>query len=342
MQLGGDYFFPGKGISHLASLRLQDQSLLVTTDEGERFEFELRNTQVNPRLGQINRTFRFADGSLFECPQTVKIDQWLYAQQGHSVQSLVHRFESSWTWVGLVLLIGGLFAYLLIDRGVPRFSGWIASELPASLSHEVGSAIFETLDNNYLQPSQLNSARQQALRAQFRQLLEAHPAGSFLLPPQLVFRGGGKIGTNALALPNGVVIFTDEIIELAPSDDALAGVMAHELGHLVYQHGMQMAVSATVIPIFLTVVAGDLVNSSQLASVLPVLLLSNGYSRRFEKQADSHAKEVFHSLGKSTQPIAEFFTLMAKQAADEEGGNSLFSTHPGYADRISYFQEAGR
>ncbi len=335
----GDYFLPGKAIATPAELLIDGQQLKLQTESGERFHFLLGETTISPRLGNINRTFRFIDSSLFECRQNEDIDQALYSEQGHSIQSFVHQFESHWGWVGLILLVGGLFAYLLMDRGVPQFSQWAAHQLPPSISDEVGAALFDTLDEGYLTPSKLSNHRQQQLRAEFIRLVSSHQPDHFEHPPQLVFRGGGEIGTNALALPNGVIVVTDEIVELAPNDEALAGVLAHELGHLVHRHGMQMAVTATVVPVFLTLVAGDLVNSSQLASVLPALLLSTGYSRDFEREADRHAKIIFKALGRSTQPVAEFFEAMAILAKEEKSGTSLFSTHPGYADRILFFQE---
>ena len=49
---------------------------------------------------------------------------------------------------------------------------------------------------------------------------------------QLEFRHGGYIDANAFALPSGIIVMTDELVELAKSDDELISVLAHEIGHV--------------------------------------------------------------------------------------------------------------
>ena len=56
---------------------------------------------------------------------------------------------------------------------------------------------------------------------------------------------------NAFALPGGTVVMTDAIVQAAAdkgiSDDALVGVLAHEIGHVVHRHGMRMVVEQGVL-----------------------------------------------------------------------------------------------
>ena len=54
----------------------------------------------------------------------------------------------------------------------------------------------------------------------------------------LLFRDGGKFGANAFALPSGKIIVTDQLASLL-NDEQIVGVLAHELGHVVYRHGMR-------------------------------------------------------------------------------------------------------
>ena len=53
---------------------------------------------------------------------------------------------------------------------------------------------------------------------------------------RLELRSGEALGANALALPSGIVIMTDDLVALAKSDDEIGAVMAHELGHVRGRH----------------------------------------------------------------------------------------------------------
>src|SRR5690606_15157282 len=100
-----------------------------------------------------------------------------------------------------------------------------------------------------LEPSRLAPERQAALRARFEALvahMPALPARYAHYAPRytLDFRRG--LGANAFALPGGAIVVTDGLVEAARAaglqDDAIAGVLAHEIGHVAHRHTTRMLV----------------------------------------------------------------------------------------------------
>ncbi len=88
-----------------------------------------------------------------------------------------------------------------------------------------------------------------------------------------------KIGPNALALPGGVIYVTDELVELAPDDDAVIGVLAHELGHIEQRHLMRRLFASAAVGAAAAVLFGDV--STVLAALAgatdrPRLFARNG------------------------------------------------------------------
>jgi predicted Zn-dependent protease len=182
----------------------------------------------------------------------------------------------------------------------------------------------------------LGRNRRARIRSRFEALAGDYRSESF--PLRLRFRSGGSIGANALAIPNGTILITDELVELAADSIAVMGVLAHEMGHLHLLHGMQIAIQASSLPILVALVTGDLASGSSLLGTIPLTLVSNGYSRAHEREADAFALELLERRGLRTEPVAELFEKMLSRGADVPG---WLSTHPATAERIDFFRRGG-
>jgi Zn-dependent protease with chaperone function len=106
----------------------------------------------------------------------------------------------------------------------------------------VGQGVLAVLDQRIFEPSRFSDQRMEALSARFRQLRP--PSGE---APQwrLAFRKS-RYGPNAFALPSGDIVLTDEMVRLLDDEDAVMGVLAHELGHL-HQHHITRRVEGAVV-----------------------------------------------------------------------------------------------
>lgn len=256
--------------------------------------------------------------------------------------SLVVRSQQSWR---RVLAAMGLLVALSVGGwvwGVPWAGQVIVALVPKSVDAELGNAAFEQIEDQWLKPSELPAARQAALRAAFdRAIARAVPVDA--APYRLEFRAS-RIGPNAFALPGGIIVMTDELVELVDGDDTLIlGVLAHEYGHVRHRHGMRQLVQAGVLGAAAGAAFGDY--SSVLAAV-PVLLGTLGYSRDFEREADRQSIDILRANGHAPAVMVGFFERLAawrqKKAPGQETSplGIAFSSHPADAERIERFRGA--
>jgi Zn-dependent protease with chaperone function len=162
---------------------------------------------------------------------------------------------------------------------------------------------------------------------------------------RIVFR---RLGVpNAFALPGGCIVVADEIVALAPQDDAaLLTVLGHELGHLQERHGMRGIVRASL---FSAVAAWYLGDISGVAAGAAAGFTSLSYSRGAEQSADRYALRLMHDNGISTRPAAELFRRLADLQPDRTAGSTVapgrgaempeyLSTHSDVRGRIALFE----
>lgn len=149
---------------------------------------------------------------------------------------------------------------------------------------------------------------------------------------------------NAFALPGGFVYVNRGIIEHADRMDELAGVMAHEIGHVVKRHSvkqMQQAQGANVgvaLACILTRVCES--QAGQAAINVGGTLVFAKFSREDEAEADEEGFRYLVKAGISPQGMVSFFRkLLAME--QQSGGSSApawFSDHPLTEDRIADVQ----
>jgi hypothetical protein len=142
---------------------------------------------------------------------------------------------------------------------------------------------------------------------------------------------------NAFALPGGPVYVHRGAIEAADNEAQLAGVIGHEMGHVILRHGTNQATKAQfgqgALGILGAVLGG---NAGQIASVGGGFLANSvllKYSRDAESEADLVGTQTLYDLGYDPKAMAEFFDKLAK----EHKGTSteqFFSNHPIPENRV--------
>ena len=146
---------------------------------------------------------------------------------------------------------------------------------------------------------------------------------------------------NAFAMPAGHVYVQTGIILNATNVSELAGVMAHEVGHVALRHiaknyeksqgaGLLYRVGALASAIFLP---GPAAYGSQVLGQLAIVSALNKFSRDAEREADEFAVRVMPKTGLDPDGLVSFFQTMAAQ--DHGGRPPVFlSTHPATEERI--------
>jgi Zn-dependent protease with chaperone function len=309
----------------------------------EPLRWALRRVEWPERTRHLRRVIHLKDGGSIDIDDAAAFDAWA-ANSGRG-ESWVVRAQQRWrsTLVALVLLV--LAVAVGYRWGVPLLADTLVALVPGSADRAVGEAGLDTLDQRFLAPSELPPGRQQALRQALEQMLAAaYPRPQDQVPWQLHFRKGGKaIGPNALALPGGTIIVTDELVQLLQGhDDALLGVMAHEYGHITLRHGMRSLVRFTLISAATSVALGDF---SAVVANVPAILGQLGYSRDAEREADAVAATVLRASGRSPAVMVVLFERLKTVRGAEAKGEGLgppiaLASHPHDEERIRFFREA--
>ena len=146
---------------------------------------------------------------------------------------------------------------------------------------------------------------------------------------------------NAFALPGGIMVFTRGLLDQAGSPEEIAGIAAHELGHLAHDHSTRALYRSFAVALLIGVLFGDLTGGT-LAGGLAEWLVNTGYSREAERDADAFALERLKAAGIGTQGLADFFVRLEKKHGNDGGPLfGLLSTHPATAERLAHIRAAG-
>jgi len=241
--------------------------------------------RVSSRVGNTARFLYFPDGAKCETEDHDLVDQWLTLHRPSALHNLAHQLETHSYFVALTVVLVVSFTWGMITYGLPAASRYIAFHLPQGVMDRAAIETLQFLDKTQFKPSELDDPTQARLQQHFAQAVAQNKD----LRIKVIFRNGGEIGANAFALPDGTVLFTDEIVRLAKHDDELLAVLAHEIGHVKYRHSLRSVIQGSVISFAVAMVTGDLSAASNLLATLPVVMTNMSYSRGFEREADNNS-----------------------------------------------------
>lgn len=265
--------------------------------------------------------------------------------------TLVMRWQRHWyaALAALVMLLGvGAFVWWY---AIPLAAEQIASNIPPSLDEKIGASALRGLEAKAFQPSRLSEQRIAQLRAVLAEVSPAAPRHRL----QLLVRDAPALGPNALALPDGTIVITDQMVKAIYEDSsfspeqshaALAGVLAHEVGHVQRRHSVRVLARSSLTAAASAAMFGDF---SAVAAGLPAVLANLHYSRSMETEADTYAIDTLHGKQWSTEPLADLFVWLDR-VNDASPQKSMpkwmrqslpyASTHPGSAERIARLRGA--
>ncbi|HJT19912.1 MAG TPA: M48 family metallopeptidase [Nitrospira sp.] len=130
---------------------------------------------------------------------------------------------------------------------------------------------------------------------------------------------------NAFALPGGYVVVFTGLMKKAESGDEVAGVLSHELNHVLQRHGMERIVRQLGLFAALSIILGDRQGVAGLARQLSVELLTLRFSREQETEADVTGLRLLHRAKIDPDGIIRFFERLSEKDKDRI---ELLSTHP--------------
>jgi Peptidase family M48 len=144
---------------------------------------------------------------------------------------------------------------------------------------------------------------------------------------------------NAYALPGGRFFLLSGLLEKARDPDEIAGVLAHELGHLKHRDNVRELIHNGGSSFLIGLLFGD-VTGAGAALFASRTLVSASYSREAEHDADSFAIEVMHKLGRPTRPMGELMFRVTGKEGDKRP--SILASHPLSEDRLARMRAEDR
>ncbi len=171
---------------------------------------------------------------------------------------------------------------------------------------------------------------------------------------------------NAFALPGGQIFVTRGMIELGLTDDELAALLGHEIGHVVKRHGVRMEKRANLLNVLSQAVLfgvllagsddreaavnvpdpygvynsrdrpqGNIVYGSYAASVIISELLLRSYSREFEDESDEEGQRWASAAGFRTDGTERLMTSLGSRLPDSSREYGYWRTHPFFDQRVA-------
>jgi Zn-dependent protease with chaperone function len=325
-----------------------DQCTLLCRTSGDLLTF-------SHRLGDSSRYIYFPDGQKFETRDNDRVDVLMSQFISPMGGGWLYYLETRWAFVVFSTVLMVCLGIWVLTDGVPVTAKYLAQVMPEALTEKAGEQTLALMDKQWMTESTLSDAEQQRVLQHFDTIMEEYANHNV----RVLFRNGGDLGANAFALPDGTIIFTDKMVELSQDDNELLVIMAHEVGHVLHNHGMRHVIQGSMISLLVAMVAGDVSAASDMFLALPVLLTQLGYSRDFEREADDFA--LTYMLEKQLDPehFVAIMTRLEKHYCEQssESGNvenlekthienchdhselqRYFSTHPATQDRMEKFR----
>lgn len=149
---------------------------------------------------------------------------------------------------------------------------------------------------------------------------------------------------NAFAAPGGLIFLTRGLLKCCQSEDEIAAVIAHEIAHIQYKHGLQ-AIRQDRMTKALTAIAEEALKDQKTPNKeltdlfegsikdITTTLITNGYSQNQEYQADHGAMVILGNLGYSQGALIRVLQTMRKRFNPE--ALDFLKTHPAPESRIA-------
>jgi len=149
---------------------------------------------------------------------------------------------------------------------------------------------------------------------------------------------------NAFAAPGGLIMISRGLLRCCETEDALAAVLAHEIGHVEGAHGLRAIKKGRLTSALTTIAAesGKQLGGEELAQVTEAFegsiaditssLMNSGYARSLEREADGAAVRIMLAVGYDPNALVDMLKEMKKSLKPD--GIDFAKTHPDPQDRI--------
>ena len=335
MEISGKLYLSGQSKSLPAVLKGFDGVCRLQSNSKE-INLEVRRDEmvIQAPVGSLPYKILLAEGHLFEAENNQETKKFLEFCEKPNAESWLSYLEQKKTviLVGIMLMAG--LVITVPKYGLPWMGDQVAHWIPQSWLMMAGDETLEILDESFFSPSELAPQDQDQFTKEFNRM------ASLVLKDQtarLVFRQSEEIGPNAFALPGGLVVLTDELVEIAEDQAGVIGVLAHELGHVQLKHPARRLVRSLMALALVSLIFDDAATFAEELAAISGSLISLAYTREFEEEADRAGKEILIGAGLSPIPLADLLQKLSDGC--KENCSQLpewLTTHPSVPSRIEF------
>lgn len=229
--------------------------------------------------------------------------------------------------LSVLMVIGGLSAYFYL---IPRAAVMAAESLPASFEEKLGESFVAEIK------TLLPECSSEAVTAPVLSIVKTLSASTPDNPYEFKVHILKDKSINAFAAPGGHIVVLTGLIEASETPEELAGVLAHEMQHILKKHATKRMFEDMTAGVLLSFIFGD------AKGVSGALKAAGGlrYSRTLEEEADKAGAELLVRAGVDPDGMIRFFEGLKKDAHGIEEASFLryISTHPLTNERIEYIK----
>jgi Zn-dependent protease with chaperone function len=156
------------------------------------------------------------------------------------------------------------------------------------------------------------------------------------LPYPLTVRVVKSPIVNAFTLPGGQILLFSELLNFADGPEAVAGVLAHEIGHAQRRHPMEVFAKNVGAATLIGMLLGDITGGSVIGALVQFSVTA-AYTRDAEREADADAVDLLNGAGIDGSGLADFFDRLREEENSElQEFLSMINTHPATDERSDF------
>jgi Zn-dependent protease with chaperone function len=238
---------------------------------------------------------------------------------GH-VRRARHSHRLFWSGAAAVVLGLGLLLWFGSDLIVE----WAVARIPVEWEQKLGEAVYQDAlsKETVLKEGQAVAAVQEMTQ----RLTDKIPHNPYKFQVSVL----QSPIVNAFALPGGYVVVYTGLMKKAESGEEVAGVLSHELNHVLQRHGLERMVKMLGFAAVVSIVMGDQQGLIGLAKELGLNLVTLKFGREQETEADLTGIRLMSDARIAPEGMIGFFERLSEK---DKARVELFSTHPMSAAR---------
>lgn len=225
----------------------------------------------------------------------------------------------------LFTLCSGAILYLW---GIPAFVVFVTPYIPITWEEKLGETIVSQIAPSEKQCQ--DPARIQLIDRMVSTLITSSAPMPYTFHIVVV----NDPMVNALAAPGGYLVIFRGLLEKAQSAEELAGVLAHEIQHVVHRHGTQALLQNLSTGLLVSAIVGDISGLATFGVEGARQLALLRHSRHSEDEADTEGMHMILAAGIDPQGMIRFFESLQQQAAGHSKILTYLSTHPATRERV--------